>query len=75
MDSYRQDCTYIAGSGPIPATFKTLSPGDKATFRNWRRAVLAFYGAVLLFGGVMLVTSIPVAHQEIAQVRPAVNVP
>jgi len=75
MDSFRQDCGYTGNSQPIPATFKTLSPDDTATFRNWRRAVVAFYGTVLVVGGIVLVSSIPVQHREIAQIMPAVNVP
>jgi hypothetical protein len=75
MDYYRQDSAYTGISRLIPATFETLSPEDKAIFRNWRRAVLAFYGAVLLMGGVVLMASIPASHTEVAQVMPAVNVP
>jgi hypothetical protein len=75
MDGYRQDCSYSGISRPVPATFKALSPEDKTTFRNWRRAVLAFYGAVLLLGGLVIVTSISVPHRQVAQATPAVNHP
>jgi hypothetical protein len=75
MDNYRQDSAYTGISRPIPATYQTLSPEDKAIFRNWRRAVLAFYAAVLLMNGLVLMASIPASHTEVAQVMPAVNVP
>ena len=75
MDNYRQDSGYTAISQLGPATFQAMSPEDKAVFRNWRRAVLSFYGALLLMGGVVLMASIPVTHREVAQVMPAVNVP
>jgi hypothetical protein len=36
---------------------------------------LAFYAAVLLMNGLVLMASIPASHREVAQVMPAVNVP
>ena len=75
MDNDRQDFAYTGISQLTPATFQTLSADDKATFRYWRRAVLAFYCAVLLMGGLGLMASIPASHRQVAQVMPAVNVP
>ena len=75
MDNYRQDCTCTGVSGPTRADFKTLTPDETTTYRSWRRAVLAFYCSVLLLGGFALLASIPVAHREVAQVMPAVNLP
>jgi hypothetical protein len=48
---------------------------EAATYRGWRRAVVAIYCSVLLLGGMALLVSMPVAHQEMAQVTPPVNVP
>jgi hypothetical protein len=75
MDDYRQDSACVGISGPTPASFKTMTPDDTSTYRSWRRAVLAFYCSVALLGGLALMVSIPVSHQEVAQVMPAVNVP
>lgn len=75
MDDYRQDSACTAMSGPTPANFKTLTSEETTTYRSWRRAVLAFYCSVLLLGGFVLLTSIPISHREVAQVMPAVNVP
>jgi hypothetical protein len=75
MDSYRQDSVYTSISGLGADDFKTLTPEEKATYRSWRRAVVAFYGAVVLLGGVALLVSIPGSHPQMAQVMPAVNVP
>jgi hypothetical protein len=75
MDSYRQDSVHTSISGLDPADFKTLTPEENATYRSWRRAVMAFYCAVLLLGGVGLMVSIPVSHPQVAEVMPPVNVP
>jgi len=48
---------------------------EAATYRGWRRAVVAIYCSVLLLGGMALLVSTPVVHQEMAQVTPPVNVP
>jgi hypothetical protein len=74
MGNYRQDSADANIFWQIPAIFETWSPADKATFRNWRRAVLSFYVA-LLTGGLVLMVSIPASHREMAQIMPAVNVP
>jgi hypothetical protein len=75
MDNYRQDSGYSSISQLTPASFKPLSPEETATYRGWRRAVVIFYCAVVLLGGFVLVASTPVAHREMAQVMPPVNVP
>ena len=75
MDDYRHDSGYTSISGLTLASFKPLSPEETATFRGWRRAVVAFYCCVLLLGGFALFVSVPVAHREMAQAMPPVNVP
>jgi len=75
MDSNRQDSAYTGISGFTAANFKTLTSAEAATYRKWRRAVLAFYCSVLLLGGFALVVSIPTPPQEVAQAMPPVNVP
>jgi hypothetical protein len=75
MDSYRQDSVYTSISGLDPADFKTLTPEEKATYRSWRRAVMAFYCALVLLGGVALLVSIPASNPQVAQFMPAVNIP
>jgi hypothetical protein len=75
MDSYRQDSGYTNIAQLTPANFKPLTPEETATYRGWRRAVLAFYCCVVLLGGFALFVSIPVAQREMAQVMPPVNVP
>jgi hypothetical protein len=79
MDDYRQDSVYTSDSGLSPGSFKTLTPAETTSYRNWRRALVAFYSAVLLVGGLALLASIPVSNREVAQVMPqampAVNVP
>jgi hypothetical protein len=75
MDDYRQDSACAGSSGLTQADFDKLSVDETATYRRWRRAVLAFYCSVLLLGGFALLVSIPVANREMAQVMPAVNVP
>jgi hypothetical protein len=75
MDNYRQNCGHTSVSGLTPAHFKPLTSEEAATYRGWRRAVVAFYCAVLLLGGMALLVSTPLAHREMAQVKPAVNVP
>jgi hypothetical protein len=74
MDSYRQDSGYTA-SNLTQAEFDKLSADETVTYRSWRRGVMAFYCAVLLLGGFAIAVSIPVSHQQVAQVMPAVNVP
>ncbi len=68
MDEYRQDSSYTTTSGLKPADFKPLSSQGMATYRSWRRAVLAFYATVVLLGGIGLLASIPISRQEVAQV-------
>jgi hypothetical protein len=75
MDSYRQDSVYTSTSGLDPADFKTLTPEEKATCRSWRRAVMAFYCALVLLGWVALLVSIPVSNPQVTQFMPAVNIP
>jgi hypothetical protein len=75
MDSYRQESSYASSSGLTQADFDKLSADETATYRSWRRAVLAFYCSVLLLGGFALLASIPVSNRQVAQVMPAVNVP
>jgi len=75
MDSYRQDSGYTSITQLTPASFKPLSPEETATYRGWRRAVVAFYCGVVLVGGFALIVSVPSAHREMAQVMPPVNVP
>ena len=75
MDSYRHDSAYTGNSGLASGNFKMLTPAEAATYRSWRRAVLAFYCSVLLLGGFAVLVSIPVRHQEVAQAMPPVNVP
>jgi hypothetical protein len=75
MDNYRQDSGYTSISQLTPASFKPLTSEEAATYRGWRRAVVAFYCAILLLGGVALMVSVPVGHREMAQVMPPVNVP
>jgi hypothetical protein len=75
MEIYRQDSVCTNLSHQTPAIFTTLTPAETATYRSWRRAVLAFYCSVLVCGGFALVISLPTRHQEVAQVMPAVNVP
>lgn len=75
MDSYRNDSGYTSISTLPPSQFKPLSPEETGTYRSWRRAVVAFYCCVMLVGGFAIAVSIPVGHQEMAQVMPAVNVP
>jgi hypothetical protein len=74
MDDYRQDSAYTNISGLTQASFDKLTADETATYRSWRRAVLAFYCAVLLLGGFALVVSIPV-NREVAQVMPAQVMP
>lgn len=68
MDDYRQDSAYTTTSGLTPADLKPLTPEETATYRSWRRAVMVFYAAIVLLGGIGLVASIPGSHQEMAQV-------
>ena len=75
MDNYRHDSGYTSISGLTPDSFKPLSPEDTATYRGWRRAVVAFYCAIVALGGFALFVTTPVAHREMAQVMPPVNVP
>jgi hypothetical protein len=75
VDSFRQDSATTGISGLTQAEFDRLSTDERNTYRSWRRAVLAFYGAVLLLGGLALMVSIPTSNREMAQVMPAVNVP
>ena len=75
MDNYRHDSGYSSFSGLPTASFKSLTPEEKATLRSWRRAVVAFYCAVVVLGGFVLVASAPGPHQEMAQAMPPVNVP
>jgi len=75
MDNYRHDSGYTSISGLTPANFKPLTPEETATYRGWRRAVVAFYCAVVLLGGFALIVSVPAAHREMAQAMPPVNVP
>jgi hypothetical protein len=75
MDNYRHDSGYTSISGLTPANFKPLTSEETATYRGWRRAVVAFYCCVVLLGGLAILVSIPAGHQEMAQVMPAVNVP
>jgi hypothetical protein len=75
MDDYRQDSACTGSSGLTQADFDKLLADETATYRSWRRAVMAFYCAVVLLGGVGLLVSIPASHREMAQVMPAVNVP
>jgi hypothetical protein len=75
MDTYRQDSGYTSISGLTAANFKPLTSEETATYRGWRRAVVAFYCCVVLLGGFVLVASVPAPHREMAQVMPAVNVP
>ena len=75
MDDYRQDSACTGSSGLTQTDFDKLSAEETATYRSWRRAVMAFYCAVVLLGGVALLVSVPVSHREMAQVMPAVNVP
>ena len=58
------------------ASFKTLTPEEKATYRSWRRAVMAFYCAVVLLGGLCWRFRSPSRRPaNAAQVMPPVNVP
>jgi hypothetical protein len=80
MDDYRQDSACTGISGLTQASFDKLTSDETATYRSWRRAVLAFYCAVLLLGGFAILVSIPVSNREVAQITPAqampaVNVP
>jgi hypothetical protein len=77
MDDYRQDSTCIGITGPTPASFETMTPNDTATYRSWRRGVLAFYCSVAVLVGFAVLVSIPVQHREVAQLQgmPPVNVP
>ena len=75
MDDYRQDSAYASSSGLTQASFDKLSADETATYRRWRRAVLASYCSVLLLGGFALLVSIPDSKRQVAQVMPAVNVP
>jgi hypothetical protein len=75
MDNYRQDSGYTSISQLTSTSFKPLTSEETATYRRWRRAVTAFYCCVLLLGGFALLASTSVAHREMAQVMPAVNVP
>jgi hypothetical protein len=68
MDDYRQDSSYTTTSGLKSTDFKPLSSAETATYRNWRRSVLAFYAVVVLLGGIGILASIPVSNQEVAQV-------
>jgi hypothetical protein len=75
MDDYRQDSAYINISGLTQANFDKLTADETATYHSWRRAMLAFYCAVLLLGGFALLVSIPVSNHEVAQVMPAQVMP
>jgi hypothetical protein len=75
MDNYRHDSGYTSISGLNPSHFKPLTSEETATYRGWRRAVVAFYCSVVLLGGFVLVASVPAQHREMAQVMPPVNVP
>jgi len=75
MDTYRQDSGYTSISGLTPASFKPLTSEETSTYRSWRRAVVAFYCAVVALGGFALLVTKPAPHREIAQVMPPVNVP
>jgi hypothetical protein len=68
MDDYRQDSAYTTTSGLKPADLKPLTAEETATYRSWRRSVLAFYAVVVLLGGIGIFASIPVSNQEVAQV-------
>jgi hypothetical protein len=73
--SHRQDSGFTSISGLTPGNFKPLSSEETTTYRSWRRGVVAFYCAVVLLGGFALLASVPLAHREMAQMMPAVNVP
>jgi hypothetical protein len=75
MDIYRHDSGYNSIFGLTPADFKPLTSEETATYRGWRRAVAAIYCSIVLLGGFALLVSTPVAHQEMAQMMPPVNVP
>jgi hypothetical protein len=75
MDNYRHDSGYTSISGLTPSSFKPLTPEETATYRGWRRAVVVFYCAIVLLGGLALMVSVPATHREMAQVMPQVNVP
>ena len=75
MDIYRNDFGYSSIFGLTPADFKPLTSEETATYRGWRQAVVAIYCSIVLLGGMAMLVSTPVAHQEMAQVMPAVNVP
>jgi len=75
MDTYRHDSGYTSISGLTPTNFKPLTPEETVTYRGWRQVVVAFYCCVVLLGGFALLVSVPVAHREMAQVMPPVNVP
>jgi len=75
MDNYRHDSGYTSISGLNPSHFKPLTSEETATYRGWRRAVVAFYCCVVLLGGFVLVASVPAPHREMAQAMPPVNVP
>ena len=68
MDDYRQDSAYTTTSGLSPADLKPLTAQEITTYRSWRRAVMAFYALVVLLGGIGIMASIPISHQEVAQV-------
>jgi hypothetical protein len=75
MDNYRHDSGYTSISGLNPSHFKPLTSEETATYRGWRRAVVAFYCCVVLLGGFVLMASVSAPHREMAQVMPPVNVP
>jgi hypothetical protein len=68
MDNYRQDSSYAPTSGLKPADFKPLTSEETASYRSWRRSVLAFYAVVVLVGGIGIFASIPVSNHEVAEV-------
>ena len=75
MDTYRHDSAYSSISTLPAADFDKLTSDETATYRSWRRAVLAFYCAVAVLGGFAMLTTMPVSHREVAQAMPALNVP
>ena len=73
MDNFRQDSAYSNTSGLSDTLFRTLTSDETNTYRRWRRAILAFYCALLLLGGLAVAISIPISNREVAQVSSPQN--
>jgi hypothetical protein len=63
MDTDRQTSARMI-RGPRIAILDASRPEDRATYRRWARAVLAFYGLVLAWGCVAILANHSTANLD-----------